>query len=52
MVGRNNLGGHVYLFLVVLLTFRVGTNNLSGHVYIFLAVLLIFILVAVTVQWL
>ena len=33
--GRNNLSDHVYIFLVVLLTFKVGRNNVSGHVYVF-----------------
>ena len=32
----------LYLFLVVLLIFKVGRNNLRGHVYIFQVVLLIF----------
>ena len=41
-VRRNNLSGHVYLFLTVFLIFKVGRNNLSGHVYIFLVVLLTF----------
>ena len=31
----NNLSDHVYLFLVVLLIFKVGHNILCGHVYVF-----------------
>ena len=32
---RNNISGHVYLFLVVLLIFKVGRSNLNGHVHVF-----------------
>ena len=39
---RINLSDHVYLFLVVLLIFKVICNDLSDHVYIFHVVLLIF----------
>ena len=35
MFCRNNLSDHVYLFLVVLLMFKVGRNNLSGHCYVY-----------------
>ena len=41
-LSRNNLSGHVYLFHVILLIFKVGRNNLSEHVNLFLVVLLIF----------
>ena len=41
-VRRINLSDHVYLFFVVLLTFKFSRNNLSGHVYIFHVVLLIY----------
>ena len=34
-VFHNNLSDHVYLFLVILLIFKVSRNKLSGHVYVF-----------------
>ena len=39
---RNNLSDQIYLFLVILIIFKVGRNNLSNHVYLFFVVLLIF----------